>query len=128
VKDPFDVEQFRWRGVKPESEPGTAPKKKDSKAAAKRHQTDFYKVPMSWHNALESANASGKTWAIAGRILHADFKAYGEWFKFANGKLEDRISHDTKTRAIELVERLGLIEVKRKGSGRSPMIRILLRH
>jgi hypothetical protein len=123
--DPFDVEKFRWRGAKPESNPNTTPKRKRSKPRPEQRAT-FYQVPLAWHDALEGANAGGKVWAVAGRLLYADFRAYDEWFKLSNVKLRGRVSHDTKTRALELLERLGLIEVKRKDR-KSPKIRLLVR-
>jgi hypothetical protein len=123
--DPFDVEKFRWRGAKPENKPGATLKKKALKSSSEQHAT-FYQVPLAWHDALEGANAGGKVWAVAGRLLYADFRAYDEWFKLSNVKLRGRVSHDTKTRAIELLERLGLIEVKRKDR-KSPKIRLLVR-
>jgi hypothetical protein len=107
--NPFaDLEALRWVVV---------PEK------IRRRCQQFVKVPWAWVERLEGA--AGQTYRVALCLLHLNWKAGGKPVKFPNGMLGiDGVSRRSKWRALNDLERRGLITVERR-PGRSPIVRLL---
>jgi len=69
--------------------------------------------------------SGGQTYRVALCLLHLNWKAGGKPVKFPNGMLGiDGVSRRSKWRALNDLERRGLITVERR-PGRSPIVRLL---
>jgi hypothetical protein len=80
----------------------------------------FIRVPFGWLERLNGA--SGQTYALALHLLYLHWKGHGAPVKLANGMLKiDGISRWSKYRALEDLERRGLITVERHPR-KSPII------
>lgn len=89
----------------------------------KRRQ-HFVMVPWSWVERLKGVK-SAQTYRVALLLLYMNWKGRGTPIKLANVTLEtDGVSPRTKWRAVNELERLGLISVEHR-SRRSPIIRLL---
>jgi hypothetical protein len=97
-------------------QPGTATKPKKREI--------FIRTPFSWWEKLSGCH--GQILAVALFIIHLEWKSQGRRpVKLANGALDAYgISRRTKWRALNELERLGLISVERRVR-KSPIIRIL---
>jgi hypothetical protein len=85
------------------------------------------RVPYRWEYMLRTAKASGATYALAHYILRTDWETDGLPVKVTS-KVADRLglSRQSKWRALNLLEELGLIKV-RKENGKNPRVTILVR-
>lgn len=87
----------------------------------KRRQ-HFILMPMSWRERLDDATA--KTILVALDLLYLYWKGKGAPIKLANGMLRlDGVSRYSKYRALNDLERRGLITVERR-QNRSPIVRL----
>jgi hypothetical protein len=87
----------------------------------KRRQ-QFVQIPWTWIERLNGAG--GQTYRIALCLLYLRWKGHSKPIKFANGMLGiDGVSRYAKWRALNDLERRGLIVVERR-SRRSPIIRL----
>ena len=76
----------------------------------KKRRQQFVMYPIPWHERM--LGASGKTQDVARFVLHLHWKHKGQPFKLANGKLGmDKVSPQSKRRALRDMERRGLISV-----------------
>ena len=88
-----------------------------------RRRRHFVLVPMAWYERL--AGASGQTYCVALYLLYLNWRTEGRPFQLANGLLQlDGVSRHSKWRALNELERRGLIAVERRRC-RSPMVRLL---
>ena len=89
---------------------------------AKRREK-FIMVPMTWRERL--TGATGNTILVALDLLYLAWKGgKGEAVKLANGTLRhDGVSRHSKWRALNDLERRGLITVERRPK-RSPLARL----
>jgi hypothetical protein len=89
---------------------------------AKRREK-FIIVPMTWRERL--TGAAGNTILVALDLLYLAWKGgKGEAIKLANGTLrDDGVSRHSKWRALNDLERRGLINVERRPK-RSPLVRL----
>ena len=88
-----------------------------------RRRRHFISVPMAWFERL--AGASGQTYRIALCLLYLDWRARGGPIQLANGLLQvDGVSRYSKWRALDELERRGLIVIERRPR-RSPIIKLL---
>jgi hypothetical protein len=96
-------------------------------AKIRKRREQFVKLPMWWHERLaNSPTATGSIILVAIYIAHLHWRHYGKPFKLPNGMLKyDGISRHTKWRALNVLERLGLITVERRRR-KSPIIHALL--
>jgi hypothetical protein len=117
--DPFDPENLRLTSIP--VVPATVPTK-----IRKRHKC-FIKTPMLWVEKLgEAPLATGATHHLALHLLHLHWKNRYKPFKLPNGMLRyDGLSRQSKWRALNDLERRGLISVERRPS-KSPVIHVLL--
>jgi hypothetical protein len=89
----------------------------------RKRREQFVLVPWTWIEKLEGA--SGQTYRVALHILHLHWKHGEQPFKLPNGMLRiDGVSRRSKWRALEDLERRGLIVIERRRK-RSPIIRML---
>jgi hypothetical protein len=89
----------------------------------KRRQ-HFIALPWMWFERLKGAH--GQTYRVALYLLYLHWKGGGTPIKLTNGMLRiDGVSRYSKWRAVNSLERLGLVEVERRPR-RSPLIRLLL--
>ena len=119
VKDPYaDLKRCRLRdGVVVQERRAAIPKK------IQRRRRHFISVPMAWFERL--AGASGQTYRIALCLLYLDWRARGGPIQLANGLLQvDGVSRYSKWRALDELERRGLIVIERRPR-RSPIIKLL---
>jgi hypothetical protein len=117
--DPFDLNNLK---LDPEIWPerqAVTPRK------IERRREHFVMVPWTWVEAL--SGASGQSWHLAMHLLYLHWKGKDAPIKLANGMLRvDGITRWSKWRALDDLERRGLITVERRPN-RSPLIRALLR-
>jgi hypothetical protein len=117
--DPYaDVKRFRLPdGMIVLERRAATPKKLE------RRRRHFISVPMVWFERL--AGASGQTYRIALCLLYLAWRARGEPIQLANGLLRvDGVSRYSKWRALDELERRGLIVIERRPR-RSPIIKLL---
>jgi hypothetical protein len=89
----------------------------------RKRREQFVSVPWSWVERL--AGAPGQTYRVALCVLHLHWKGHGKPFKLPNGMLRiDGVSPRSKWRALDDLERRGLIAVERRRK-RSPIVRVL---
>jgi hypothetical protein len=89
------------------------------RAKRRRH---WVKVPYLWLEGL--AGASGAAYGLALCLLYRSWRNGGEPMKLGNGGLSG-ISASAKRRALNELERRGLVRVERRLK-RSPVVRLLL--
>ena len=91
----------------------------------RKRREHFVKVPMRWYEKLANpAPAGRRTCLVALYVLHLHWKHHGEPFKLANGMLDyDGVSRYSKWRALNELERRGLISVERR-QRKSPIIHV----
>jgi hypothetical protein len=88
-----------------------------------RRRRHFISVPMAWFERL--AGASGQTYRTALHLLYLHWRGRGESIQLANGLLKiDGVSRYSKWRALDELERRGLITIKRRPR-RSPIIGLI---
>jgi hypothetical protein len=82
----------------------------------------FIIVPMVWRERL--GGAPGHTILVALDLLYLGWKGKGAPVKLANGMLRlDGISRQSKWRALNDLERRGLVSVQRRAN-RSPLVHL----
>jgi hypothetical protein len=116
-EDPYaDLKRHRWT---PELQ--AAINKFDaSKIRGKKRK--FIKVPWSWAEHLDGA--SGRTYFVALQLLWLHWRHNGGAVKFANRALTGSgMDRHTKYRALDELERRGLISVDRRAR-KSPLVRL----
>jgi hypothetical protein len=87
----------------------------------KKRRVHFIQVPWTWVEKL-SRTRSANTYKVALHLLYLHWKAKGDPIKLANGTLAiDGVTRFSKSRALGELERLGLIEVRRR-SRKSPTV------
>ena len=92
----------------------------------RRRGEHFVRVPWAWVERLNGAR--GSTYRLALILLYLHWKGNGEPIKLANGMLRiDGISRYSKWRALNELERRGMIVVERRRR-RSPLIQVLVAH
>ena len=93
----------------------------------RRRRKHFVQMPWPWLERL--AGATGQTYRVALCLLYLHWKKGKDGpIKLANGMLRiDGVSRQSKWRALNDLERRGLIAVERRPR-RSPVIRVLLSH
>jgi hypothetical protein len=88
-----------------------------------KRREHFVRMPWAWLERLDGA--SGQTYRVALCLLYLHWKGGGEPIKLANGMLRiDGVSRRTKWRALNDLERRGLITTERRPR-QSPIIRVL---
>ena len=89
-----------------------------------RRRRHFVRVPWTWVERLRGAR--GSTYRLALILLYLHWKGNGEPIKLANGMLQiDGVSRHAKWRALNELERRGMIVVERRHR-RSPLIQVLV--
>jgi hypothetical protein len=84
----------------------------------------FVQVPWSWSERLNGA--TGQTYRVALFLLYLHWEGKGAPIKLPNGMLQiDGVSRHSKWRALNDLERRGLISVERRPK-RSPIIQLNL--
>ena len=119
VKDPYaDLKRCRLPdGMVVQERRAVTPKK------IQRRRRHFISVPMAWFERL--AGASGQTYRTALYLLYLHWRGRGEPIQLANGLLKiDGVSRYSKWRALDELERRGLITIERRPR-RSPIIRLI---
>jgi len=95
-----------------------------STLSARHRRQLFIRMPLIWADRLNGARLVA-TYKVALHLLHEEFKDHGISIRLANGALEAKgVTRWQKWRAIEELEGLGLIEVKRRPR-KSPEITLL---
>jgi hypothetical protein len=90
--------------------------------APRKRGPGFVKVPVIWIDKLAGQGAS--VYAVAFLLLHLNFKSYQRTFKLTNTAMERlKLSRFAKYRALDQLERLGLISVERR-PGKAPLVTI----
>jgi hypothetical protein len=90
----------------------------------RKRRQHFVMVPWMWIERLNGA--SGQTYRLAHVLLYLHWKGKGGPIKLPNGMLEmDGVSRYSKWRALNDLERRGLITVERRAR-RSPFVRLRL--
>jgi hypothetical protein len=117
--DPFNIEALR---IVPAVRVRSTPRR------VQKRQRDFTIVPNTWIERLRSSGCSSiHTVFVALHLLYEDFRNYGKPFPLPNGMLRyDGTSRQSKWRALNELEQLGLITIERRPK-RSPRITILVR-
>jgi hypothetical protein len=83
----------------------------------------FVKVPWTWIERLKGAD--GQTYRVALCLLYLHWKGNGAPIKLASGMLTmDGVPRETKRRALQDLERRGLVTVERRPRT-SPLVRLL---
>jgi hypothetical protein len=114
-KDPFDGIALTDEQVK--ARLAVVPRK------IQQRRQHFIRVPMVWRERLDGA--TGHTVLVALDLLYLSWKGKGAPVKLANGMLRiDGISRQSKWRALNDLERRGLVTVERHPR-RSPLIHLL---
>jgi hypothetical protein len=89
-----------------------------------KRRRHFTKFPMAWYERLKGA--SGHTCRLAIYLQYLHWKGKGGPITLANGMLRiDGISRYAKWKALDDLERRGLITVERRPR-RSPIIRMVV--
>jgi hypothetical protein len=84
----------------------------------------FAKLPMTWYERMKGAH--GQTYRVAWFLLYLHWKGNGSPIKLANSMLEmDGVPPTSKRRALENLERRGLITVERQPR-KSPTVRLCI--
>jgi hypothetical protein len=85
----------------------------------------FVRVPWLWVERLRDARGR-QSYRLALCLLYLHWKGNGEPIKLANGMLAlDGVSRHSKYRALQDLERLGLISVERQPR-KSPTVKLVL--
>jgi len=94
--------------------------------AIKRSAQPFIKFPVIWFNRLAAINANGRTYQLAGHLLHRMWRTDRTTFILANVALREiGISRDSKRRALHELEKAGLVLIERR-TDKSPVVHLLL--
>jgi hypothetical protein len=84
----------------------------------------FVRLPMTWYDRMKGAH--GQTYRVAWFLLYLHWKGNGGPIKLANGMLKiDGVPPTSKRRALEVLERRGLITVERQPR-KSPTVRLCI--
>jgi hypothetical protein len=94
-------------------------------AKIRKRREQFVMLPMWWYENLAApVPACRCTCLVAWHLLHLNWKSRGQPFKLANGMLEyDGVGRHSKWRALEELDRRGLITVERR-QRKSPTIHV----
>jgi hypothetical protein len=98
----------------------------------RRRDRHVITVPMRWHGLLAGCK-SGAVWQIAQWLLYQHWREYHESrggrgpIKLANVALRGTMHRRTKWRALEELERRGLIEIERRPR-KSPLVWLNMSH
>ena len=112
----FDLSNFELPPAKVGARP-VVPQK------VRKRREQFIQMPMVWVERLRGA--TGQTWHLAAHLIHLHWKGRGQPIKLANGMLQfDGIGRSAKWRALNDLERRGLIAIERRPK-RSPIVRVL---
>jgi hypothetical protein len=115
--DPFDINKLALTDEQVEERLAVVPRKIQKR---RRH---FIMMPMAWRERLDGA--TGHTILVALDLIYLGWKSKGAPVKLANGMLRhDGISRHSKWRALNDLERRGLVTVERR-SKRSPLVHLL---
>lgn len=88
-------------------------------ARRKKWRRQFVRVPWAWAERLQAARRVN-TYRLALLLLYEYWRTGGRPIALTNaGLVEEGVSPRSKTRALAELERIGLIEVKRR-RGRAP--------
>jgi hypothetical protein len=123
------INNFDWNNVESMSiRVEDIPARKLETPASKRHEAkrrqEFIKVPLVWSQLLARPKHA-YTRAVADCLLFLEWKAKGGSVKLSNVALQPwGVSPRDKSRALEELEKLGLIAIER-GHGKSPRITLL---
>jgi hypothetical protein len=119
----IDIEQYRL--TQEDLAAHKAPTREQAATGKKASKQPFTKFLDSWEGRLATASsASASTYRVALHVLRLHWKNNGEPFPLPNGALKAKgVSRYAKGRALDELERLGLISV-RKRSNRSPRITV----
>jgi hypothetical protein len=100
----------------PDVEP--EPPKRKQKPGWERH---YAKVPWAWIKRLHGT--SGSTWELAMLLLYEQWRNGGQPVALSNilARQHAQLSRFAKHRALANLERIGLVEVRRR-RGRSPRV------
>jgi hypothetical protein len=117
--DPFDLKTLRLDRGQVGERSAAVPTK------IRRRQQHFATLPMTWYERMREVR-SCQTYRVAWYLLYLHWKAGGELVTLANRMLEmDGVDRFAKWRALNELERLGLIAVKRRPR-KSPTIKLLV--
>jgi hypothetical protein len=91
----------------------------------RRKKKHFIKIPQTWVDRLIEARYT-VTYRVALHVLYRHWRERGAPFTLANGVLAMKgVTRGTKWRALQELEKLGLITIERRDR-RSPRITVLL--
>ena len=115
----FNIDDFI---LSPEQEAQIQERRVSEPRKLQKRRRRFIPVPMAWRERLDGA--AGKTYAVALDLLYLGWKGKGAPIKLANGMFRiDGVSRQSKWRALNDLERRGLITVERRPN-RSPIVRL----
>ena len=79
------------------------------------------------HTALlRSAKVAAAVWNVYDELSWRDYRAGGKPFKLSNHALDDLgISHDSKARALNKLEQLGIIRIEKRRPKTSPIVTLI---
>ena len=120
-RDPFDVEALRIDPADPTFVPRGA-----TKTRKKKWERQYILFPWSWLGRLK-ATGRGATWRLALFLVYEYWRNGGRTIKLTNiMAAEVGVSPDAKGRALDDLEKAGLIEVERRPD-RSPLVTLLVK-
>jgi hypothetical protein len=117
--DPFDIDGLR---IDPADSAyvGKAPKSRKPK-----WHREFVRVPWAWVDRLKAVNR-GATYRVALLLLYGHWRNSGRPIRLSNSALiREGVTRSSKSRALQELEQLGLIKVKRC-LRKSPMVTLKL--
>jgi hypothetical protein len=126
VRDEFDdiIDAYGERFPKPPLVEPPATATTTAKRTRRGSRDQFIIVPMAWKNRLAAA-VHVSTFKLALHLLYQHWKNDGAAIKLSNVALaNDGISRWQKWRALEELEKLGLVAIERQ-CRRSPMVQIV---
>jgi hypothetical protein len=113
--DGFSVENLRVKDLPP-----------PNPAVAKPRRRTFITLSRRQLAILRGGRASAAAWNVFAELVWLSWKSGGKPLKFTNHYLDElSISHDSRTRAIRELEKLGLIKIDRAMPRKSPVLTVL---
>jgi len=104
-RDPFDVEALRVDPEQVARKPGKR----------KKWQRHFVNVPWEWVRRPQGTKHAGSVYPLAHLLLYEDWHAGGRPIVLSNAlAAEVGLSRPSKWRALNELEELGLVQVKRQ--------------
>jgi hypothetical protein len=119
MDDPFDIDGLRIDPTDP------AYVGKVTKSNKTKWRRKFVHVPWAWMDRLKVVNR-GSTYRVALLLLYGHWRNGGRPVRLSNAALiGEGVNRMSKSRALQELEQLGLIKVKR-GARKSPIVTLKL--